>query len=89
MFSRYKKPSAKDATPVAAAVAEAPRPEAAPKPASMRKPKPVRPAEAVPQDKERKRKERLAEIKLDLHRALLDNLNLGALDTATEQDLRA
>ncbi|APX21870.1 MULTISPECIES: CpaF family protein [Salipiger] len=88
MFSRYKKPSAKDATPVAAAVTEAPRPEAAPKPASMRKPKPVRPAEAVPQDKERKRKERLGEIKLELHRALLDNLNLAAIDQASERELR-
>ncbi|MAB08052.1 MAG: type II secretion system protein E [Rhodobacteraceae bacterium] len=88
MFSRYKKPSAKDATPVAAAVTEAPRPEAAPKPASMRKPTPVRPAEAVPQDKERKRKERLGEIKLELHRALLDNLNLAAIDQASERELR-
>jgi pilus assembly protein CpaF len=40
-------------------------------------------------DKERKRKERLAEIKLDLHRALLDNLNLSAIETASEKDLRA
>ena len=40
-------------------------------------------------DKERKRKERLSEIKIDLHRALLDHLNLGALESATEADLRA
>ena len=39
-------------------------------------------------DKERKRKERISEIKIELHRAPLDNLNLAALDTATEADLR-
>ncbi|MDJ1006953.1 MAG: CpaF family protein [Paracoccaceae bacterium] len=47
------------------------------------------PAQAGPVDKEKKRKERLAEIKLELHKRLLDNLNLGALDTAAESDLRA
>ena len=31
----------------------------------------------------------MGEIKLELHKALLDNLNLAALDSATEQDLRA
>ncbi len=95
MFSRYKKPGAGQARPVAAAPGKAPVPEAptapaaTPKPVSLRRPTaPAKPADR-PADKERKRKERLAEIKLDLHRALLDNLNLGALDTATEQDLRA
>ncbi len=47
------------------------------------------PAQPTPQDKEKKRKERLGEIKLELHKRLLDNLNLGALETATESDLRA
>ncbi|MEO1239215.1 MAG: CpaF family protein, partial [Pseudomonadota bacterium] len=46
-------------------------------------------AQAVPQDKEKKRKERLGEIKLELHKRLLDNLNLGALEQAAESDLRA
>ena len=45
-------------------------------------------AEAAPQDKEKRRKERLGEIKLELHKALLDNLNLAALETASEADLR-
>ncbi|MEM7733098.1 MAG: CpaF family protein [Pseudomonadota bacterium] len=57
--------------------------------ASLRKPIPQSPAQAAPVEKERKRKERMAEIKLDLHRSLLDNLNLAALDSATESDLRA
>ena len=44
------------------------------------------PGQVAPVDKERKRKEeRLGEIKLELHRRLLDNLNLSALDTATEE----
>ncbi len=49
----------------------------------------ARPARSRPVDKERKRKERLGEIKLELHKRLLDNLNLGALENATEGDLRA
>ncbi|MXQ08737.1 CpaF family protein [Alphaproteobacteria bacterium GH1-50] len=43
----------------------------------------------APADKEKKRKERLGEIKLELHKRLLDDLNLSALETATESDLRA
>jgi pilus assembly protein CpaF len=57
-----------------------------------RKPLPVatkKPAQPAPVDKEKKRKERLGEIKLELHKRLLDNLNLSALETATETDLRA
>ena len=45
--------------------------------------------QVAPADKERKRKERLGEIKLELHKRLLDNLNLSALESATENDLRA
>ena len=47
------------------------------------------PAQVAPVDKERKRKERLGEIKLELHKRLLDNLNLSALETASESDLRS
>ncbi|WP_299141426.1 CpaF family protein [uncultured Tateyamaria sp.] len=86
MFSKYKKaaPAATPA-PVAAKVTELPKAEAAPK--SPRKPAP-KAATVAPLDKERKRKERMGEIKLELHRALLDNLNLSALESATEKDLR-
>ncbi|SFD47970.1 CpaF family protein [Roseivivax sediminis] len=90
MFSRYKK--TKDSGG-AVAVATTPDPNAAPqdgaKPVSVRRPTPVREARAAPQEREKKRRERLQDIKLELHRALLDNLNLAALDTATEADLRA
>ncbi|MEM6387650.1 MAG: CpaF family protein [Pseudomonadota bacterium] len=47
------------------------------------------PAQAPAADKEKKRKERLGEIKLELHKELLDNLNLSALENASESDLRA
>jgi pilus assembly protein CpaF len=46
-------------------------------------------AAPVAVDKEVKRKQRMGDIKLDLHRVLLDNLNLAALEHATEADLRA
>ena len=46
-------------------------------------------AQVAPVDKERKRKERLGEIKLELHKRLLDNLNLSALENASESDLRS
>lgn len=93
MFSKYKKPttgkeapapagnSRAGASPIQVAKVEEPR-------KSLMKAKPTRPAEAGPQDKDKRRKERLGEIKLELHKALLDNLNLAALDTATEQELR-
>ncbi|WP_435139326.1 CpaF family protein [Pseudopelagicola sp. nBUS_19] len=43
---------------------------------------------SVDSDKDRRRRERLGEIKLELHRELLENLNLGALDKASETELR-
>ncbi|MEC9198907.1 MAG: CpaF family protein [Pseudomonadota bacterium] len=86
MFSKYKKSSAapKAAAPAATAAPVAPTPAA-----SLRKPLPIKAAQAAASDKEKKRKERLAEIKLQLHRELLDNLNLSALEHAAEKDLRS
>ncbi|SFP06081.1 CpaF family protein [Tranquillimonas alkanivorans] len=96
MFSRYKKTGGGKPAPVAAAAeadaAPAHAPAAAPK-AAPPKPTPMQtrrsPAKPAPVDKERKRKERLAEIKVELHKRLLDNLNLAAIETAAEADLRA
>ncbi|WP_372613740.1 CpaF family protein [Aquicoccus sp.] len=98
MFSRYKK-DANPGKPAGAApkgkIAELPKqttpgaggaPDA---PASLRRQKNAVPARSATADKEQKRKERMAELKLELHRELLENLNLAALDTASEQDLRA
>ncbi|WP_171209504.1 MULTISPECIES: CpaF family protein [unclassified Ruegeria] len=90
MFSRYKKPS--DAQPVQqppqASAAETAAPQATAN-AVVRKPVQKVKGEVVGSDKERKRKERLGEIKLELHRELLENLNLAALENAAESDLRA
>ena len=90
MFSKYKKPGGggPDLKSVPGDAPEA-APEAA-KQQVIRKPQPQKAvaAQAGPADKEKKRKERLGEIKLELHKRLLDNLNLSALESATEQDLR-
>ncbi|SMX42291.1 CpaF family protein [Maliponia aquimaris] len=96
MFSRYKKSATPEAAPVkpAAPAAAAPAPahlqQSAAISGARRKAKPTgsTPAQVVAVDKEKKRKERLSEIKLELHRALLENLNLAALDQATENELR-
>jgi pilus assembly protein CpaF len=87
MFSKYKK-TAPAVPPAAVAAKAAPPPDAAPEPKIMRRVVPKTAAQAQPQDREKKRKERLSEIKLDLHRALLDNLNLAALDQASESELK-
>lgn len=84
MFSKYKKTDSAPApvakvTPIEEAKSEAP--------ASMRRAAPAT-AAPVAADKEQKRKQRMGEIKLDLHRVLLDNLNLAALEHASEADLR-
>ncbi|TCO69180.1 CpaF family protein [Rhodovulum euryhalinum] len=81
MFSRYKKADARAARP-----ATAPEGQQAPVPAPLPKTAPAKPA---PVDKERKRKERLGELKVELHKRLLENLNLAALEHADEKELRA
>lgn len=92
MFSKYKKSDAASgptAAQVAAAkaIADAPAPDK--KRQSLMKAKPESAlAQAAPMDKEKKRKERLGDIKLELHKALLDNLNLSALENASENELR-
>ena len=97
MFSKYKKTGAKAAEatadnvaalPTAAQKTAAATPKVTAAKKTVAKP-PVAKAMAGPADKEKKRKERLGEIKLELHKSLLDNLNLAALDNATEQDLKA
>ena len=86
MFSKYKKASPAPAAAPVEKVTELPTADSAAKVA--RKANTQAAAQVTPMDKERKRKERIGEIKLELHRALLDNLNLAALEHASEQDLR-
>ncbi len=90
MFSKYKKSgtlATANEKPTLAAVPTAAPAEAERK--SLMRAKPNAAAEVAPVDKEKRRKERFGEIKLELHKALLDNLNLAALETASEADLRA
>ncbi|MBK8439981.1 MAG: CpaF family protein [Rhodobacter sp.] len=99
MFSRFKKdaPPGRPATMAAAgaaASATGPANKAAPSAVVSARPTtpamPARsPAEAVAADKEQKRKKRLMELKLELHKRLLESLNLSALEHASEQNLKA
>ncbi len=98
MFSRYKKSSdapAKPAPTAPVAAANAAPPVKAPmadiRPAQQRAGtvQARLPAEIVAAEKDKKRKEKLAELKVELHKRLLDNLNLAALETASEASLKS
>lgn len=88
----------KSAPEAASAAAPAPAPAAAASAEALankvaRKPGPVAavvtPEAASGEDKDRKRRLRLDEIKTEMHHRLLDNLNLSALESAKENDLRS
>jgi pilus assembly protein CpaF len=93
VFSKYRKSNGgKPGQPPELTTIEGGAPNTPATTAVERKPLPIvtkKPAAPAPVDKEKKRKERLGEIKLELHKRLLDNLNLSALESATEADLRA
>ncbi len=101
MFSRYKKSETAGATKVARPQKKSepkkgksaiPEPLATPEvpaePTRIRRAMPNKNVQAPTAEKDRKRKERLMEIKQELHRELLENLNLAALETASDKDLR-
>ncbi|MGB3312942.1 MAG: ATPase, T2SS/T4P/T4SS family, partial [Albidovulum sp.] len=87
MFSRYKKPSAAAPEAAAPAKADSSNQAAATRNAVARRPLET-PAQSAAADKEKKRKERMSELKVELHKSLLDNLNLSALEHASESELR-
>ena len=104
MFSRFKKPEpgtprmttapVTSANPAARAAGGAAGTASAAKPIITNRPMPgaVQPknaAEVAAQEKEKKRKDRMSELKQGLHKRLLENLNLAALETATEGNLKA
>jgi len=100
MFSRFKKPEpgTKPVTmaPAGAASANTRAPAAPAAKPSMMQARPAAnamppkaSAEAAAAEKEKKRKDRLSDLKVELHKRLLENLNLAALETATETNLRA
>ncbi len=90
MFSRYKKPSAPSAGAEQPKVVSASAAAQQSTQVSVRRPgaAPNNPAQIAAADKEKKRKERMGELKVELHKRLLDNLNLSALEHATESELR-
>ncbi|WP_323042457.1 CpaF family protein [Gemmobacter sp.] len=95
MFSRYRKSGTdKPAQATVSAETAVAPPKALPgrAPLATLRPQvtPVVPsAQAVAADKDKKRKERLGELKVELHKRLLENLNLSALEHAAEADLRS
>ena len=90
MFSRYKKTTAPTAVAGQAKVVPAASVTPQSAPVMVRRPgvAPTNPAQVAAADKDKKRKERMSELKVELHKRLLDNLNLSALEHATESELR-
>ena len=96
MFSRFKKLETEVRKPITVAVGSG-SPQnraAAPAATATTAPKIVTapgrsPAEVAAMDKDRKRKEKMSELKVELHKRLLENLNLAALESATETNLKA
>jgi pilus assembly protein CpaF len=98
MFSRFKKadPAVQkpalapvgSGAPAARAATPAVKPPA-PKTSALAGGPQRSPVEVAAQDKERKRKERMSELKVELHKRLLESLNLAALENATEGNLKA
>jgi len=99
MFSRYQKPGQK---PGQAPVRPQPSPaldkpsiqpekrareSSAPSPA-LNKPLPDTEAQIAEKERDTKRRARLLDIRMELHRRLLETLNLAVLDKVSESDLR-
>ncbi|SDW92912.1 CpaF family protein [Roseicitreum antarcticum] len=99
MFARYRKPSiqphlpsAGDAARVPDATASAMAVQAARAPVGKLRARAAQDAtttDTPAQEKDKRRKLRLNEIKSELHKRLLENLNLAAIDTASEADLKS
>jgi len=91
MFSRYKKAEAPQAARPAGAAAVSAT-EQKPKQAQPAAPRVAPAAKVAPHadlsPKDLKRRERLSDIRVELHKRLLDTLNLAALEHASESDLR-
>jgi pilus assembly protein CpaF len=91
VFSKYRKDGPAKAAPAPTAEAKssgkAPAPE---RQAALKMSQPKKKAaKAEVPDKELRRQQKLNAVKVELHKQLLEQLNLAALDTATEKDLRA
>jgi len=98
MFKRYQKPTAPkptavpDAKPSKPASVSIEKPDAvvpamAPAAVPAKAPAAV-PATSEESTKDQKRKDRLIDVRMQMHKRLLETLNLAAIDKATESDLR-
>ncbi len=91
MFARYRKPSGSQPVKAVEPVPQRPVAKPAEPERSTARPKahaPM-PAKAAAPDRAEQRKQRMNGIKAELHKRLLDNLNLSALERASEAELRA
>lgn len=87
MFKRYVKPEAPPAPSLEVTAPMPAKKNGGEAKSERRKSAPAaEPTEAQVRDK--KRQEKLMEVRMDLHKKLLETLNLTVLDKATEQDLR-
>ena len=87
MFKRYVKPEAPPAPSIEVVKPSANNQVAANKNSERKKqPKPAEATEA--QNRDKKRQDKLLDVRMELHKKLLETLNLTVLDKATEQDLR-
>ena len=80
---RPRATAASDARPPAKGAPQAAPPSRADTPVRKAAPR------AAPEDKGRKKRDRIEELKTEMHHRLLDNLNLGALEKADAAALRA
>ncbi len=89
MFSRFNKqtPNGRPTGPMPAPAAVVEKPSLSSRITAPLAPSKT-PAEAVAAEKEKKRRERLTELKLEIHKRLLEDLNLSALESASEASLR-
>jgi len=93
MFKRYNKTSTETPKAPTPTAVEAEKPAAAVSKPKIEKPKTVIPQKtpaAAPSElsKDQKRRQRLIDIRMQMHKRLLETLNLAAIDTASEADLR-
>ncbi|MGY6550040.1 MAG: CpaF family protein [Roseinatronobacter sp.] len=92
MFERYRKATPPQSIkPVDAAPERMGKPAAAPeaKASARAMPPASPPAKPPPSDRAEQRKQRMNGIKSELHKRLLENLNLSALERASEAELRS
>ncbi len=92
MFARYRKPTGSQPATAVKPVQDT-SPAKSAEPARSKAPRNAAadplPARASTPDREQQRKQRMNAIKSDLHKRLLENLNLSALERASEAELRS